>query len=93
MSIENTTNTERDGKGRFKPGNNANPAGRPKLTTEQRIERALTTHGPAILDRAFVEARTDNTVMAALLNFLASCQGAQNLATAAMLQAGGNSTH
>lgn len=91
MSSQNAT-IQRDVKGRFGPGNNANPAGRPKLTTEQRIERALTTHGPAILDRAFVEAKTDNAVMAALLNFLAGCQGARNLAAAAMLQAGGSGT-
>ncbi|MGE4335650.1 MAG: hypothetical protein AB7E55_06715 [Pigmentiphaga sp.] len=82
------TETNRDTKGRFGPGNQANPAGRPKLTTEQRIERALTTHGPAILDRAFVEAKTDNAVLAALLSFLSTCQGAANIAYLAAQQPG-----
>lgn len=87
-----TESTQRDNNGRFKPGNNANPAGRPKLTTEERIERALTTHAPAILSRAFAEARHDNAVLAGLLSFLASCQGTANIArpgvTAASTQVG-----
>lgn len=83
----------RDPKGRFAPGSRANPAGRPKLTVEQKIERSVATHGPDMLERAFIEAKTDSAVLAGLLNFLAASQGAANLNVAALLQSGAGIQH
>ncbi len=77
----------RDTKGRFGPGNQANPAGRPKLTAAQKIERSLSSHGAEFLERAFQRAKEDDAVLAGLLSFLATAQGAANIAHIAAAQA------
>lgn len=64
---------------RFRPGQSGNPAGRPKLTTEQRLERLLERHGAATLQRAFVVAQHDDAVLAGLLAFLAASLNADNV--------------
>ncbi|WP_443699801.1 hypothetical protein [Pseudomonas sp.] len=84
----------RDQKGRFAPGASGNPiGGNKRLTTEQRIDRTLSTHGADMLERAFVEAKTDSAVLAGLLNFLAVSQCTANLNNVALLQAGAGIPH
>jgi hypothetical protein len=84
----------RDQKGRFAPGASGNPiGGNKRLTAEQRIDRTLSTHGADMLERAFIEAKTDSSVLAGLLNFLAASQGTANLNTAALLQSGSGIHH
>ncbi|MDV7210772.1 hypothetical protein [Azotobacter beijerinckii] len=88
MSSNTDTEIQRASRGRFAPGQSGNPAGGAKrLTAEQRIERAMNTHGVGLLERAFVEAQTDNLVLANLLGFLASCQNASSVHSVALLQA------
>lgn len=53
----------------LKPGAAANPKGRPRKTFDNLLQK----HGMAMLERAFVEAKTDPAVLASLLNYLASC--------------------
>lgn len=87
MTSSTDTEIQRAARGRFAPGKSGNPAGGGKrLTAEQRIERAMHAHGVGLLERAFVEAQTDNTVLASLLGFLASCQNASNVHSSALLQ-------
>lgn len=77
MTTTTDTDIQRAARGRFAAGQSGNPAGTSqRLTIEQRIERALSTHGVGLIERAFVEAKTDNLVLAGLLNFLGSCQNA-----------------
>ncbi|MEB0076304.1 hypothetical protein QN386_06915 [Pseudomonas sp. CCI3.2] len=79
----------RDQKGRFAPGTSGNPiGGNKRLTAEQRIERALSAHGPEMLEHAFLRAKEDDAVLTGLLNFLTASQGTANLNAAALLLAG-----
>ena len=78
---------QRDNAGRFQPGNSANPNGRKGAhrNAEEKIELLLQKYGANMLDRAFQEAKTDNAVLAGLLNFLASCQQQASLQAATQL--------
>lgn len=53
----------------LKTGAAANPKGRPRKTFDNLLQK----HGMSMLDRAFVEAKTDPAVLAGLLHYLASC--------------------
>lgn len=83
----------RDAKGRFGAGNNANPAGRPRASMEQRLERLLERHGTNTLERAFQVAQYDDTVLASLLGFLAATLNADNLQSLALANAGTGTAH
>jgi hypothetical protein len=78
----------RTASGRFAPGTSGNPAGSkrgPRTNTmQQRLEGLLKAKGPVILERAFEVARTDDEVLAGLLNYLAASQAAHNIATLAI---------
>lgn len=53
----------------LKTGAAANPKGRPRKTFDNLLQK----HGMPMLERAFVEAKTDPAVLAGLLHYLASC--------------------
>lgn len=61
-SHSNTTNNR-------KTGAAANPKGRPRRT----FGNLLRKHWMPMLERSFVEAKTDSAVLAGLLHYLASC--------------------
>ncbi len=77
----------------FKPGQSGNPAGRPKLTAEQKLERLLERHGTNTLERAFQVAQYDDAVLASLLGFLAATLNADNLQSLALANAGTGTAH
>lgn len=63
---------QRTGRGRFAPGQSGNPRGgqcKPRLMTQQRLERLFEKHGQALLDAALQRFAISDEVMSALLIF------------------------
>lgn len=53
-------------------GQSGNPGGRPTKITQ--LQRLIDRHSLETLERAFIESRTDNNVLSALLNLLAAIE-------------------
>lgn len=59
--------------GRFVKGVSGNPSGRPRstVTSEERLQIIIVRKVPGLIEEAFKRAKTNDAVMAGLLNLLA----------------------
>lgn len=80
--------TGRNEKGQFAPGHEGNPNGRrPRKTPEQRLLEAVERDAPTLVERALIEAQTDNAVLAQVLAYLTECLRTKNIQAEAELHA------
>lgn len=72
----NQQDTDRDDAGRFAPGNAAgNAGGRPRgISAARRLEQLVQSEGAELFELAFERAKSDDAVLAGLLNLLAAVE-------------------
>ncbi|EJA9197312.1 hypothetical protein FXI35_005068 [Escherichia coli] len=79
---------KRTAKGRFAPGTSGNPDGaRKHKNPEQKLLESIARDAPALVERALIEAQTDNRILAEVLAYLTECMRTKNLQFEAELQA------